>query len=65
MNKDEIKVTDSPDEKSDDKGFKVPSLKSLQHDIGDDTYQLPKTPDSEYIVDDSSFVPISEAINHS
>lgn len=62
MSKEEIKVTENTDEKSEDKGFKVPSLKSLQHDIGEDTYELPKTPDSEYIVDDSSFVPIAEAI---
>lgn len=25
-------------------------------------YELPKTPDSEYVVDDSNFVPIKEAI---
>lgn len=61
MSKEEIKVNDTI-EKSDEKGFIVHSLKSLQHDIGEDIYELPKTPDSEYIVDDSSFVPISEAI---
>lgn len=59
MSKEKFEVID---EKSDDKGFVVPSLKSLQHDIGDEKYELPKTPDSKFIVDDSSFVPIAEAI---
>ena len=32
------------------------------HHIGDNTYHLPVTPDSEFIVDDSNFIPMSEAI---
>ena len=39
------------------------SLDSVQnHHIGEGEYNLPKTPDSPYIVDDSNFIPISEAI---
>lgn len=40
----------------------VTRLAPLTHDIGDLEYVLPKTPDSDYIVDDSSFVPMKEAI---
>ena len=40
----------------------VTRLAPLTHDIGDLEYVFPKTPDSDYIVDDSSFVPMKEAI---
>lgn len=39
------------------------SLDSVQdHNIGNGEYKLPVTPDTEYIVDDSCFVPMSEAV---
>lgn len=39
------------------------SLNSVQdHHIGSDSYELPVTPDSEFIVDDSNFAPMSEAV---
>lgn len=41
---------------------KVSRLDTLNHAIGNSEYSLPVTPDSEYIVDDSSFVPMKEAI---
>lgn len=41
---------------------KVTRLAPLDHEIGNVEYSLPVTPDSEYIVDDSSFVPMKEAI---
>lgn len=41
---------------------KILRVSSFVYHVGDQEYKLPKTPDSEYIVDDSSFVPISEAI---
>ena len=40
----------------------VTRLAPLTHSIGDIEYTIPKTPDSEYIVDDSSFIPMKEAI---
>lgn len=41
---------------------KIMRISPFNHDIGDMEYKLPVTPDSEYIVDDSSFVPMKEAI---
>lgn len=41
---------------------KVSRLDTLNHAIGNYEYSLPVTPDSEYVVDDSSFVPMKEAI---
>ena len=40
---------------------KIMRISPFNHDIGDMEYKLPVTPDSEYIVDDSSFVPIAES----
>lgn len=41
----------------------LPSFDKVQeHKIGKDKYSLPVTPDSEYIVDDSCFIPMSEAV---
>lgn len=42
---------------------KLKGLSTVQnHHIGSGEYELPVTPDSEYIVDDSCFVPLSEAV---
>ena len=42
---------------------KLNSFDSVQnHHIGDGEYILPVTPDSPYVVDDSNFIPISEAV---
>ena len=39
------------------------SLDTVQvHDIGKNEYSLPVTEDSDYIVDDSAFIPMSEAV---
>ena len=40
----------------------VKRLNTFSHDIGDSKYELPKTPDSPFIVDDSNFIPMSEAV---
>lgn len=41
----------------------IPSLETVQHHhIGKQEYKLPVTPDSEYVIDDSCFVPMSEAV---
>lgn len=40
----------------------VTRIQTFNHSIGSIEYDFPKTPDSEYIVDDSSFVPMKEAI---
>lgn len=37
-------------------------ISSFAYHVGDKPYQQPVTPDSEYVVDDSNFVPISEAV---
>lgn len=37
-------------------------LETFDHEIGDFKYKLPKSPDTKYVVDDSSFVPMSEAV---
>ena len=37
-------------------------LKTFDHSIGKEDYELPKTPSTSYIVDDSNFLPMSEAI---
>ena len=43
--------------------IKVNSLDSVQnHHIGNESYKMPITPDSDYVVDDSNFIPMSEAV---
>lgn len=37
-------------------------LATFDHEIGDFKYKLPKSPDTKYVVDDSSFIPMSEAV---
>lgn len=37
-------------------------LNTFNHEIGDTEYKLPKTPNTPYIVDDSNFIPMSEAV---
>lgn len=44
------------------KEINSPRLLSFAFHLGDTEVQLPITPDSPYIIDDSSFVPIAEAI---
>lgn len=41
---------------------KILRVSSFAYHTGDQEYKLPVTPDSEYVVDDSSFIPIKEAI---
>lgn len=41
---------------------KILRVSSFAYHVGDNEYKLPVTPDSEYVIDDSSFVPIKEAI---
>lgn len=40
----------------------VTRLSFINHAIGEEEFHLPSTPDSEYVVDDSNFVPMSEAV---
>lgn len=40
----------------------ITRIQTFSHEIGDIEYDLPKTPDTQYIVDDSSFVPMKEAV---
>lgn len=41
----------------------IPSLETVQHHhIGKQKYKLPVTCDSEYVIDDSCFIPMSEAV---
>lgn len=41
---------------------KIFRVSSYAYHVGNQEYKLPETPDSEYVIDDSSFVPIKEAI---
>lgn len=41
---------------------KILRISSFAYHVGNQEYKLHVTPDSEYVVDDSSFVPIKEAI---
>lgn len=41
---------------------KNPRIVCIAFHVGTQDYKEPPTPDSEYVVDDSSFVPIAEAI---
>ena len=37
-------------------------IKGFDRQIGESEYELPVTPDTPYVIDDSSFVPMSEAV---
>lgn len=37
-------------------------IKTFSHNIGDQEYKEPVTPTTPYVVDDSSFIPIKEAL---
>lgn len=41
---------------------KILRVSSFAYHTGNQEYKIPETPDSEYVIDDSSFVPLKEAI---